>query len=64
MKNLEKIVLKRQGFILNENEMQKILGGGSYACRCGMNGEVQYIDANCWEAAVSIIQQQCSDGWC
>jgi len=35
MKKLSKIALKNQGSVLNESEMQKILGGGSYVCQCG-----------------------------
>lgn len=40
MKKLSKIALKNQGSVLNEDEMQKILGGGSYACRC--NGKCEW----------------------
>lgn len=40
MKKISKISLKKQGAILNNEEMAKIFGRGTYRCCCGMGSDV------------------------
>jgi natural product precursor len=48
MKKISKIALTDQNVVLTKNEMQKVLGGGSYTCHCSYwswgSGGCEHVD--------------------
>lgn len=62
MNKISKISLKKQGAILSNEEMAKILGKGTYRCCCGMGSDVACFDvrANNLDEAIYYMPDICA----